>query len=132
MQTDPISDMLARIRNAITAHHLRTTMPANRLKFDIAAILKQEGYISDVREETNNKGHKNIEIVLKYDRDRKPALDGIKRISRPGCRVYVRKDAIPFVYSGLGISILSTSSGVMTDGEARKRGVGGEVICEVW
>ncbi len=107
-------------------------MPANRLKFNIAAILKQEGYISDVREETNSKGHKNIEIVLKYDRDRKPALDGIKRISRPGCRVYVRKDAIPFVYSGLGISILSTSSGVMTDGEARKRGVGGEVICEVW
>ncbi|MEQ9317766.1 MAG: 30S ribosomal protein S8 [Polyangiaceae bacterium] len=132
MLTDPISDMLARIKNAITANHLRTVIPANRLKLRVAEILKQEGYISDVREETNTSGHKNLEIVLKYDRNRKPALDGIRRVSRPGRRVYVRKGDIPYVYSGLGTAILSTSSGVMTDGDARKKGVGGEVICEVW
>lgn len=131
MLTDPISDMLARIKNAITANHLRTVIPANRLKLRVAEILKQEGYISDVREETTN-GHKNLEIVLKYDRNRKPALDGIRRVSRPGRRVYVKKTDIPYVYSGLGTAILSTSSGVMTDGDARKKGVGGEVICEVW
>jgi len=132
MLTDPISDMLARIKNAITANHMRTVIPANRLKLRVAEILKQEGYISDVREETNTAGHKNLEIVLKYDRNRKPALDGIRRVSRPGRRVYVKKTDIPYVYSGLGTAILSTSSGVMTDGDARKKGVGGEVICEVW
>ena len=132
MTTDPISGTLARIRNAITARHQRTLVPASRLKLRVAEILKQEGYIADVREDTNDKGHKNIEIVLKYNRDRVPALDGIRRVSRPGRRVYVKKGDIPHVYSGLGISILSTSSGIMTDGEARKRGVGGELLCEVW
>ena len=134
MVTDPISDMLARIRNAQNAHHDRMVMPHSRLKLRVAEILKAEGYVSDVRESANDKGFKNIESVLKYGsgRDRRAAIDGLKRVSRPGRRVYVRHDKIPHVFSGLGISILSTSSGVMTDNEARKRKVGGEVLCEVW
>jgi small subunit ribosomal protein S8 len=98
----------------------------------VAEILKQEGFVADVREGTNDKGHKDLEIVLKYSRGYKPAIDGIKRVSRPGRRVYVSKDAIPLVFSGMGISILSTSSGVMSDAEARRRGIGGELLCEVW
>ena len=129
--TDPIADMLSRIRNALTAHHERTRIPASRLKKRVAEILKEEGYVADVRDGENGK-HKNIEIVLKYGRGRKPAIDGIKRISKPGRRVYVGKDSIPYVYSGMGISILSTSTGVMTDAKARRLGVGGEILCEVW
>ena len=132
MNTDPIADMLARIRNALTAHPDRTHVPKSRLKQRVAEILKQEGYVSDVRESTNDKGHHHLEIVLKYGRGRKAAIDGLTRISRPGRRVYVGKDKIPYVYAGMGISILSTSSGVMTDDEARRRGVGGEILCEVW
>jgi small subunit ribosomal protein S8 len=133
MVNDPISDMLARIRNALGARHERTLVPASRLKLRVAEILKQEGYIADVRETEDKSGHRAIEIVLKYGgRDRKAAIDGLKRISRPGRRVYVGHDGIPHVYSGLGISILSTSSGLMTDGEARRRKVGGEILCEVW
>jgi small subunit ribosomal protein S8 len=132
MVNDPVADLLSRIRNALTAHHVRTRVPASRLKMRVAEILKQEGYVSDVREDTNDKGHKNLEIVLKYHVGFKPAIDGIKRISKPGRRVYVGKDKIPFVLSGMGIAILSTSSGVMSDAEARRRGVGGELLCEVW
>jgi small subunit ribosomal protein S8 len=132
MVSDPIADMLARIRNAIGSRHERTLVPASRLKRRVAEILKEEGYVSDVRDETNEKGHAKIEIVLKYGRDHRSAIDGLKRISRPGRRVYVSKDSIPHVYQGLGVSILSTSSGVMTDREARRRGVGGELLCEVW
>ena len=130
--TDPISDMLTRIRNAIRARHDRTKMPASRLKMRVAEILKQEGYVSDVRESENDKGRKDLEIVLKYGRDNAAAIDGIQRVSRPGRRVYVGHDKIPHVYAGMGIAILSTSSGVMTDGEARRRRVGGEILCEVW
>jgi small subunit ribosomal protein S8 len=134
MVSDPVSDMLARIRNAQRARHERTIVPRSRLKLRVAEILKQEGFISDVRESENNLGQKNIEIVLKYGtgRDKKAAIDGVRRVSRPGCRVYVKHDAIPHVYSGLGVAILSTSSGLMTDGEARRRRVGGELLCEVW
>ncbi len=132
MVNDPIGDMLSRIRNAIVARHERTRIPRSRLKLRVAEILKQEGYIADVREEDGDTGKRNLEIVLKYGSNRKAAIDGIKRISKPGRRVYVRHDGIPFVLSGLGIAILSTSSGVMTDGEARRRRVGGEVLCEVW
>lgn len=132
MVTDPIADFLARIANAQRARHERTTMPMSRLKLRIAEILKQEGYISDVREVDDARGHKALELVLKYGRDRKAAIDGTRRVSRPGRRVYVGHGDIPHVFSGLGISILSTSSGVMTDGEARRRRVGGELLCEVW
>ncbi len=132
MVSDPIADMLVRIRNALGARHDRTILPASRLKRRVAEILKQEGYVSDVRQETNDKGHAKLEIVLKYGRDRKSVIDGLRRVSRPGRRVYVGKDKIPHVYAGLGVSILSTSSGVMTDREARRRGVGGEILCEVW
>jgi small subunit ribosomal protein S8 len=132
MVNDPIADMLARIRNASSARHDRMVMPGSRLKLRVAEILKSEGFISDVREGADARGHKTIEIVLKYDRDRRAAIDGIRRVSKPGRRVYVTHDNIPNVFSGLGIAILSTSSGVMTDGEARRRKVGGELLCEVW
>jgi small subunit ribosomal protein S8 len=128
MMTDPVSDMLTRIRNAALARHETTLVPASLLKFHIAEILKQEGFIADVRKEEE----RTITIVLKYGRDRSSAIDGIKRISRPGRRVYVRHDHIPRVLSGMGVAILSTSRGVMSDKEARRQKVGGELLCEVW
>jgi small subunit ribosomal protein S8 len=131
MLSDPISDMLARIRNAMRARHRITLVPASRLKLRLAEILKREGFISDVRA-TEEAGRKNLTIVLKYGGERSSAIDGIRRVSKPGRRVYVRHDNIPFVYSGLGVSILSTSNGLMSDGEARRRKVGGEILCEVW
>ena len=134
MMTDPIADMLTRIRNAAIARHDRTEMPASKLKAAIAEILKSEGYISDVKpsEEASEGPQQKLTIVLKYGRDRQSAIDGIRRVSRPGRRVYVRHDRIPKVYSGLGISILSTSHGLMSDREARKHKLGGELLCEVW
>lgn len=128
MMTDPVSDMLTRIRNAARARHERTLVPASKLKRAIAEILKNEGYIADVRQEDD----RNLVIVLKYGRDRSSAIDGIRRVSRPGRRVYVSYDRIPRVLSGLGISILSTSRGVMSDREARRQKIGGELLCEVW
>src|SRR5215471_12822717 len=117
MLTDPIADMLTRIRNAALARHDRIEIPASKLKFAVAEILKSEGYITDVQQPAAADGDKNrkITVVLKYGRDRQSAIDGIKRISRPGRRVYVRHDRIPRVFSGLGISILSTSHGLMSD-----------------
>jgi len=133
MVNDPISDMLARIRNASLAHHELTRLPASKLKHGIAEILKAEGYVSDVRqEEWGEKKHATLTIVLKYGNDRQSAFQGVRRVSRPGRRVYVRHDQIPRVLSGLGVSILSTSHGLMTDKEARRRKVGGELLCEVW
>jgi small subunit ribosomal protein S8 len=141
MMTDPIADMLTRIRNATLARHDRTEMPASKLKAAIAEILKSEGYIADCRpsdeaaaeaEGGKPSTQKKLTIVLKYGRDRQSAIDGIRRVSRPGRRVYVRHDRIPKVYSGLGISILSTSHGLMSDREARKHKLGGELLCEVW
>ena len=129
MMTDPVSDMLTRIRNAAMARHERTLVPASQLKKHIAEILKSEGFIADVREEEDPR---SLTIVLKYGRDRTSAIDGIRRVSRPGRRVYVRHDRIPKVRSGLGTSILSTSHGVMTDKDARRQKVGGELLCEVW
>jgi len=130
MMTDPIADMLTRIRNAALARHDRTEVPASKLKKAVADILKSEGYISDVRPSEGNTG--KLTIVLKYGRDRTSAIDGVRRISRPGRRVYVKHDRIPRVLSGLGISILSTSHGLMSDRDARKHKLGGELICEVW
>lgn len=129
MMTDPVSDMLTRIRNAALARHERTLVPASKLKRNIAEILKNEGYIADVRAEGDDR---TLTIVLKYGRDRTSVIDGIRRISRPGRRVYVSHDRIPRVLSGLGISILSTSRGVMSDREARRQKLGGELLCEVW
>jgi small subunit ribosomal protein S8 len=131
MMTDPIADMITRIRNAGLARHDRTELPASRLKEEVAKILKLEGFISDVRR-SEGEGPEKLTIVLKYGRDRQSAIDGIRRVSRPGRRVYVRHDRIPRVLSGLGISILSTSRGLMSDREARRQKVGGELLCEVW
>jgi small subunit ribosomal protein S8 len=129
MMTDPVSDMLTRIRNAALARHERTLVPASQLKKHIAEILKLEGFIADVRQEDDPR---HLTIVLKYGRDRTSAIDGIKRVSRPGRRVYVRHDRIPRVLSGMGVSILSTSRGIMSDKEARRQKLGGELLCEVW
>jgi small subunit ribosomal protein S8 len=108
-------------------------VPANKLKKNIALLLKAEGYVADVRqEEWGPKKHQTLTIVLKYGEDRTSAFQGIRRVSRPGRRVYVRHDQIPRVLSGLGISIISTSTGLMSDKEARRRKVGGELLCEVW
>jgi len=130
--TDPIADMIARIRNAALARKEFTRLPASKVKQNIALLLKAEGYVADVREEEwGPKKHKALTIVLKYN-DRQCAFQGLRRVSRPGRRVYVSHDDIPRVLSGLGISILSTSQGLMTDKEARRRKVGGELLCEVW
>lgn len=130
MMTDPIADMLTRIRNAALARHDRTEIPASKLKKAVADILKSEGYIADVRPSEGNT--EKLTIVLKYGRDRSSAIDGVRRVSRPGRRVYVKHDRIPRVLSGLGISILSTSHGLMSDRDARKHKLGGELLCEVW
>lgn len=133
MMTDPISDMLARIRNAALARHDSTRMPASQIKKSIADIMKIEGYLADVREEEwGEQKHRMLTITLKYGRDRQCAFRGMRRVSKPGRRVYVRHDRIPRVLSGLGISILSTSHGLMTDRDARTKKVGGELLCEVW
>jgi small subunit ribosomal protein S8 len=129
--TDPIADMLTRIRNGLQARHPKVDVPASRLKNDIAKILKDEGYIADVQSSGEGPQRK-LTIVLKYGRDRQSAIDGIRRVSRPGRRVYVAHDDIPKVFSGLGISILSTSRGVLSDRDARRLKVGGELLCEVW
>jgi small subunit ribosomal protein S8 len=131
MMTDPIADMLTRIRNASMARHDRTEMPYSRLKEHVARVLKSEGFVDDVRV-SDGEGAKQLTVVLRYGRDKESALDGIRRVSTPGRRVYVRHDRIPRVLAGMGVSILSTSHGVMTDKDARKQKVGGELLCEVW
>ena len=131
MMTDPIADMLTRIRNASMARHDRAEMQHSHLKEHVATVMKAEGYLDDVRT-SEGEGPKTLTLVLRYGRDRSSAIDGVRRVSTPGRRVYVRHDRIGKVCSGMGISILSTSRGVMTDREARKQRVGGELLCEVW
>ena len=131
MMTDPIADMLTRIRNAALARHDRVTLPSSNVKRAVAELLKNEGFVTEVRTE-DAKPQALLTIVLKYGRDRKCAIDGVKRVSRPGRRVYVRHDKIPQVLHGLGVAILSTSHGVMTDKDARRNKLGGELLCEVW
>jgi small subunit ribosomal protein S8 len=131
MMTDPIADMLTRIRNGALARHERVEMPHSKLKEHVAGVLKGAGYIDDVRV-TEGEEPKVLTLVLRYGRDKVSAIDGLRRVSTPGRRVYVRHDRIGKVCSGMGISILSTSRGVMTDREARKQRVGGELLCEVW
>ncbi len=133
MNSDPIADLLARLRNAALARHDCARVPASRLKKAVAELLKTEGYVADVRsEESGPEQRPTLTITLKYGRDRKCAFLGMRRVSRPGRRVYIGHESIPRVLSGLGVSILSTSQGVMTDKEARRRKIGGELICEVW
>ena len=129
--TDPIADMLTRIRNANTAFHDSVTMPYSNLKSRIAEILKAEGYITDWREEEAEVG-KNLVIELKYTDDRERAISGVRRVSKPGLRVYAKSTNLPKVLGGLGVAILSTSSGLLTDKQATKKGVGGEVLAYVW
>jgi len=131
MMTDPIADMLTRIRNASMARHDRVELPHSKLKEHVATVMKAEGYLDDVRM-SEGEGPKTLVLVLRYGRDRQSAIDGLRRVSTPGRRVYVRHDRIQRVCSGMGISILSTSRGVMTDREARRQRVGGELLCEVW
>src|SRR5690242_17789824 len=130
MNTDPVADMLSRIRNALLARHETVEIPHSKLKVKIAEILKQEGYITDVS--VQDEGRPVLNVKLKYGRDRAPAIIGLRRFSRPGRRVYVRHKEIPVVLNGMGISILSTSRGVFTDRDARKNNIGGEILCEVW
>jgi small subunit ribosomal protein S8 len=131
MQTDPIADMLTRIRNAARARHPRADMPASKLKIEIARILKEEGYISTFKVVDESK-RKMLRVFLKYTPDRKTIITDFRRVSRPGCRVYVGKTQIKPVVGGLGTSILTTPRGVMSGRAARKAGVGGEVLLEVW
>ena len=129
--TDPVADMLTRIRNASNARHEKVLVPRSRLKVRIAEVLKGEGFIKDFL--VHQDGPQGaITILLKYSSDREPAISEIKRVSKPGLRRYVPTDSIPRVLNGMGIAILSTSKGVMADGEARKQKVGGELICTVW
>lgn len=130
MSNDPISDMLARVRNAAMVRLDRTEMPHSKIKVAIAEILKEEGFISDYREEKEFPA--KLTVYLKYGRDRESAIAGIRRTSRPGRRLYVGYQDIPKVLNGLGVSIVSTSHGVMTDTAARDSKVGGEILCEVW
>lgn len=130
MTTDPIADMLTRIRNAITARHTKVDVPASRLKAEIARILKEEGYILNYKLAEEG-AHKQIRIYLKYQVNNRPVISELARVSRPGCRVYVSSTEIPNVLGGLGINILTTPRGVMTGRDARKQRLGGELLCEV-
>lgn len=135
--TDPIADMLTRMRNAVQAGHSQVSLPSSKIKVAIAQILKDEGYIHGYEEleDELQPTHKTLRIRLKYigeRRERKPVISGLQRISRPGSRVYTGKTEIPWVLSGMGVAILSTPKGVMTGQRARQLGVGGEILCKVW
>ena len=129
--TDPIADMLTRIRNAIMVNHEQLEVPGSRIKREIAQILKEEGFIRDYDWIDDGK-QGVIKIYLKYGPNKTRVITGLKRISKPGLRVYAQHDAVPKVLGGLGLAILSTSKGVMTDKRARKEGIGGEVLCYIW
>jgi small subunit ribosomal protein S8 len=132
MLTDPVADMLTRIRNANKALHERTEMPHSKLKQEIARILKEEGYIRDFHVAGAENGHPTLVVELKYGRGRERVLTDLKRVSKPGRRVYARKDRLPRVLGGMGTAILSTSRGICSSRTAEQNGVGGEVICFVW
>lgn len=129
--TDPIADLLTRIRNGNKAKFEKVVLPSSKLKVHIVEILKQEGYIRGY-EVVEGEYQGKIEISLKYDLNKQSVISGLKRVSKPGLRIYVNKGDIPKVLNGMGISILSTSSGLLTDRNARKKGLGGEILCEVW
>jgi small subunit ribosomal protein S8 len=131
--TDPVADMLARIRNAMMARHEHVSIPGSRMKRRIAEILESEGFVSTAVwvDPTETAPQGRIDIKIKWD-GRDPVIDGLKRISKPGCRVYAGRDDMPEVRNGLGVAIVSTSRGIMTNKDARRAGVGGEVLCSVW
>ena len=129
--TDPIADMLTRLRNANSAYHDTVNMPFSKIKSHIAEILQQEGYIAGWRVEDAEVG-KNLVVILKFGNQRERSIAGIKRVSKPGLRVYAKKDNLPKVPGGLGVAIISTSGGLLTDKQAKMRGVGGEVLAYVW
>jgi small subunit ribosomal protein S8 len=129
--TDPIADMLTRIRNANKALHESARMPSSKMKVEIARLLKEEGYIRDYRIE-KGESFDTLVVDLKFGRNRERVISGLKRVSKPGRRVYARKDRLPRVLGGMGVAILSTSSGLVTGRTAQERGVGGEVVCFIW
>lgn len=131
--TDPIADMLTRLRNANTAMHETVRMPGSKLKEHLAEVLAKEGYIAAYRtKEIPGRPGSELEITLKYTSRRERSIAGLRRISKPGLRIYTRADKMPRVLGGMGVAVLSTSQGLMTDKEARRRGIGGEVLCHVW
>ena len=130
MVTDPIADMLTRIRNAVQARHDSVVIPSSKEKLEIARILKEEGYITDYVVEGD--AHKNIVVTLKYGKNDEKVITGLKRISKPGLRVYAKADELPRVLNGLGVAIISTSKGMITDKEAKQQHIGGEVVAYIW
>lgn len=131
MVTDPISDMLTRIRNAVAVGHERVSMPSSKVKIGIAHILLEEGFI-DRYEVLEDGPHNQLELVLRYGNRRRPAIEGIKRVSKPGHRIYRGASELPRVQGGIGVAVISTSQGLLPDREARRRRLGGEILCEVW
>ena len=129
--TDPIADMLTRIRNAITASYNTVDVPSSKLKIDIAKVLKSEGYIRNYKIIANRQ-QGILKIFFKYDENGEAIIGGLQRVSKPGCRIYAKSDKIPQVLNGFGINIVSTSKGVMTDRQAKKMSAGGEILCSVW
>jgi len=129
--TDPIADMLTRIRNAVQVRHESVMVPTSRMKQNLARILKDEGFVSGY-EPVEQRPHPMLKIELRYYEDREPVIQGLKRVSRPGLRVYVGQDEIPRYFGGLGVAFVSTSKGVMTGREAKRRGIGGELLFYVW
>lgn len=129
--TDPIADMLTRIRNAVRAKKKEVNVPSSRLKVEIARILKEEGYIKNYKV-IEDKKQGVLNIVLKYTDDNQSVISGLRRVSKPGCRIYCTRDSIPRVLDGLGVVIISTSRGLLTDKQCQEQGLGGEVLCEIW
>lgn len=132
MMTDPVGDMLTRIRNAGRVKHAGTTCPSSKLKLSIAKVLSDEGFIGEFQTEPGDNNKATLHLALRYTDAGDPMIDGIRRVSKPGCRVYVASNEIPKVRNGLGMAVLSTSKGVMCDRDARDQKVGGEILCEVW
>ncbi len=131
MVNDPIGDMLARLHNAAIVRHPQVVMPASKMRVSIARILKDEGFV-DRLEVTRDRVQPQLKVWLKYDQERRPVLSGARRVSKPGRRVYAGRRDIPWVEHGLGVAIVSTTKGVMTGARAKKEGLGGEILCEVW
>lgn len=132
MMTDPIADMLSRLRNALLAGKKEVSLPFSKMKFSLAKILEKEGYLEKAQRETDAKWSEELRLILKYDKEKNPVIHGLRKVSKAGCRIYVSKEKLPKVLSGYGMAVVSTSKGMITNKEAKKQSLGGEVICEVW